>query len=139
MGFDLKPRNKKNGWLHLGAFTWSWMLSEGVGLIIGYGPSKNPASFSYIPDKKGRCPCYGDGYYVSADLAWAMGVAALSLVSGCRRVIKQWDELNPDDRKKEEEWNEKHRIYTTPVRVDFIDAAEKFGIWAQQSSGFGIH
>ncbi len=138
MGFDLKPRNKDAGWLHIGAFTWSWMLREGVGLVIGYGPSKDPASFSYVADKQGRCPGYSDGYYVSADLARAMAMAAFGLVSSCRRVIKQWDALNPDDRKRDEEWNETYRIYTTPVRTDFIDAAEKFGVWAQKSSGFGI-
>ncbi len=138
MGFDLKPRNKKLDWFHFGAFSWSWMMNEGVGYIINYGKAKDPASFSYVPDKKGRCPAYSDGYYVSADLAWAMGRAALGLVSTCRRIIEEWEKLSPDERKRQEEFNKTHKLYKTPVREDFIDKVEKFGVWAQKSSGFGI-
>ena len=138
MGFSLKPRNKKLGWFEIGAFSWPWMLGEGVGYIIGYGNAKSPASFSYVPDKKGRCPAYSDGYYVSADLAWAMGQAALGLVSVYRHVAKEWDAMEPDERKEAEKVNEQLRLYRTPVRKDFIDKAENFGVWAQKSKGFGI-
>ena len=139
MGFDLKPRNKNMDWFHMGAFSWSWMLNEGVGLVLGYGPARSPGSFSYVPDKKGRCPAYNDGYYVPADLARAMGLAALGLVASCRRIAKEWDELSEETRKRDLEWNEKHRIYKSPVRTDFVDKAENFGVWAQESKGFGVY
>ncbi len=138
MGFDLKPRNKKLEWFHFGAFSWGWMMDEGVGYIINCGPAKDPASFSFVGDKKGRCPKYNDGYYVSADLAWAMGRAALGLASVHRHIIKEWDKLSPEKRAVDEKFNETHRIYKRPGREDFIDQVEQFGVWAQKSSGFGI-
>jgi len=138
MGFDLEPRNKKIDQFHFGAFSWSWMMNAGVGLVLGYSPSKQPAEFTYIPDKKGRCPSYNDGYYVSADLAWAMAQAAIGLTVGQRRINKEWAELEPEEREKQKERNEKLRIYKMPVREDFIEIVEKFAVWAQISRGFGI-
>ena len=138
MGYDLKPRNKDIGWFHFGAFSWSWMLNAGVGLVIGYGKAKDPASFSYIPDKKGRCPGYNDGYYVCADLAWAMAHAANGLVVSQHRIRKEWAAMSEDERQKAMEWNKRHKIYQEPVREDFIDLVEKFVQWAQKSHGFGI-
>ena len=67
-----------------------------------------------------------------------MGVAALGLVTTCQRVNAEWEALSPEQRKTDEEFSLKHKIYRSRVRVDFLKTVEQFGVWAQKSSGFSI-
>lgn len=139
MGFDLKPKKKDAGWFHMGALSWSWMLMEGVGLVIGTGPGKDPATFSYIPDAKGRCPNYNDGFEVSNAQAKMMAVAARGLVSVCRAVTAKWDEIPEPQRGETLKRNESLKLYKNPVRSDFIDKDEAFAEWAEKSGGFSVN
>jgi len=138
MGYDLSSRNKEAGDFYMGAFSWSWMINAGVGLVIGTGPAKNPASYSYTPDAKGASPQTNDGYRVTAEQARMMAAAARGLVNVERFIAKEWEQMSEEDRKLDTEWNERSKIYRTPVRDDFIDKAAAFAEWAEKSGGFAI-
>jgi hypothetical protein len=138
MGYDLKPRNKIEGF-HMGAFSWGWMLNAGVGLAIGTGNAIEPASYSYIPDKRGRSPQSNDGYYVSAKKAKLMSTIARGLVQVESFKNNEWDKLSPEKQKQMQEWNDKFKIYNMPVRKDFIEKTEDFAEWAEKSGGFWIY
>lgn len=138
MSYDLKPRNKNSEWFRMGAFSWMWMLDAGVGLVLGEGKGIEPASYRYIPDKKGASPCDNDGYYVTSKDAKLMSIVARGLVSVEKGKVDEWKNYTPEKQKNIEEWNTKHKIYNLPVREDFIEKAEKFAEWAEKSGGFWI-
>jgi hypothetical protein len=140
MGYDLYPRNKKLESFHMGAFSFSWMLDEGVGLVIGCGPSMNPGEFFYCSDEQGRCPMYNDGFRVDAEHARAMSLAAYGLAAKERWIAGEWAKLTPDERAEKERANKEFKkdLYRPAVRDDFIDKAEKFAAWAWESGGFAI-
>lgn len=140
MGYDLKPRNKELESFHFGAFSWSWMLDAGVGLVISTGRSAD-GGYSYAPDKRGASPRSCDGYYVTAEEANALGHAATGLASVETFIAEQWAALSDDERAKWEAANVEYRreLYRKPVRADFIKRAEEFGQWALRSHGFWIH
>lgn len=138
MGYDLKPRNKNLEWFSMGAFSWSWMLNAGVGLVIGTGNAIEPAQYSYVPDKKGASPQSNDGYYVTSKEAKTMAIVARGLVRVERFKADQWGKYSPEMQKEMQGWNGKYKTYNMPVRSDFIDKAEKFADWAEKSGGFWI-
>lgn len=123
----------------MGAFSFAWMLNEGVGLVIGCGPSMNPGEFFYLRDKQGRCPMYNDGFRVDADHARAMAMAAYGLAQKERWIAGEWAKLTPDERALKERGNKEWRhLYREPVRDDFIEKVEDFAKWAWDSGGFAI-
>lgn len=134
MGYDLYARNKELEPYHFGAFSWSWMLQQGIGLILGTGPAMEPASYSWIGDKKGRDPNTSDGFFVTAAQARAMSMAATGLAKTKRFLNTQWEKLTPEEYKN----YEKVDIFKKPVREDFIEKVEKFAEWAKKSKGFAI-
>jgi hypothetical protein len=110
------------------------MMNAGVGLILGTGPARKPASFSYVPDAKGRCPNYNDGFRVTADESRAMAMAAAGLVRVERWVAEEWNKLSEAERADAE----RYEFYKKPVRADFIDKTQAFAEWALKSGGFSI-
>ncbi len=138
MGYDLKPRNKDLDWFGMGAFSWSWMLNAGVGLVLGQGRGIKPGEYRYIPDKKGYSPCSNDGFCVTSKQSKIMAHVARGLVSVEKGKSDEWERMTEEERKQIEEWNTRHRMYNLPVRKDFIEKAEKFAEWAEKSGGFWI-
>lgn len=136
MGYSLYPRNKKLESMKFGAFSWSWMLDAGVGLPAGHMKGREPASFRYAPDKKGRCIMYNDGFRVDAFTAKAMAASARTVASAYRAINREWDELTPERRESQQRMPD---IYRLGVREDFIEKAEKFAEWAEKSQGFGVY
>jgi len=139
MGYNLIPRNKKLNKFYFESFSFDWMLDAGVGLVLGTGKSIEPASFRYIPDKKGRCPRYNDGFYVTSKQAKIMSVVAKGLVSVERGKWDEWNCLSEEKQKSMKEANNQYlHLYILPVREEFIEKVEKFTEWAEKSSGFKI-
>ncbi len=116
MTFD--QETKRRGGFHLGAFSWPWMLREGVGLVVGYMRDPNSDSVCYIfqPDEKGASPTSNDNYHVSAHEARAMAMAARGLATCCRFANAEWDKMS------EAEQTEARRFWPKAgaVRDDFI-------------------
>lgn len=137
MSYDFEPRWKNIEWFTLGACSWPWMLNEGLGLIIGVMEGKNPGSYICIP-RNGLSPYDNEGFPVSAEEARMMAKAARALVACYKRLQKEWDELSPDERDGDYEYNEKHKLYKIPIREDFLEKALKFAEWAEKSGGFRI-
>ena len=137
MGFDLRPRNKMAGDFHMGAFSWAWMLDNGVGLPLGYGPGFEPASFVYLARPDGKCVGYNDGAKVTAAEARDMAKIAGWLADYQDALHKEW-EKEPKERQKSM-LDDPHRIYRSPVRRDFIDKVRAFAEWANRSGGFKVY
>lgn len=139
MGYDLKSRWKNNEGLYIGAFIWSWMLSEGVGLILGSMDGRSPGTYTFIP-RNGLDPHSNEGFRVTADEARAMSKAARALVSGYKFIEKQWNELTDEQRERDYKHNETSTVfkYKTPIRNDFLQKAIEFADWAEKSGGFEI-
>jgi hypothetical protein len=139
MGFDLEPRWKKQEWFYIGAFIWSWLLGEGVGLIIGTMNGMSPAEYTFIP-RKGLDPHHNKGFRVTAEEAQMMAKATRALVAGYNSIESQWDNLS--DREREEQYRNNEGLhsfkYKAPVREDFLESALKFADWAEKSGGFRI-
>ena len=151
MGYDLKANNEGVEGFHFGAFSWGWMLGEGVGLIIGYG-KLDGAAYVYEPrevtyttaDGEAHTlmtdPCSNDGYPVDADEAMAMAHAAHGLVNVERAVARMHAELPPEEQARREALplldRNKPRM---PVREDFIERVERFAEWAEKSGGFRVY
>lgn len=135
MSYDLKPVKKNVEWLRMGAFSWSWLMNAGVGLVVGQGESKNPGAYSYIHQEKGGSPLSNDGYKVSSAKAKMMAVVARGIVSKYRFINNEWNELSEEEREKQSkvDW------YVKGVREDFLEKAEKFADWAETSGGFRIY
>jgi hypothetical protein len=123
----------------IGAFSFGWIMDSGVGLVIGYAPSVEPAQFTYQYDKNGKCPMYNEGYRVDAEHAKAMAMAAVGLVTTQKYIRNEWDRMSPEEREEKERGNKEWRhLYREPVRDDFIEEAKKFAEFAWESGGFTI-
>ena len=142
MGFDLKPRNRKAGGFHMGAFSWSWMLQDGcVGWVLGIGKGFKPAQFVYRNRPDGLCVAHNDGARVTATEAKEMARMATLLCDWQDTLHEQWM-MQPEEKRREmEEYNSKnmHGLYSPPVRRDFIELVREFAVWAVKSGGFTIH
>jgi hypothetical protein len=139
MGYDLSPLSDdvEEGF-HFGAFSWSWFLGTGVGLVIGTAPCIHPGSYRFTPDENGRDPHCNDGFVVSAEQAKIMATLARNLVKIEKGRRQAWDE--PDEATREEASKFGSRSYIKPpVREDFVEKAAKFADWAEKSGGFEIH
>jgi hypothetical protein len=137
MGFDLKPRNKAAGFFHMGAFSWHWMLEAGVGLPFCYGKGIEPAQFVYGGRKDGLCIGYNDGARITASEARTMATLARWVADYQDAVHRLHDEATEEARKRWE--SDPHRIYSLPVRRDFIKLARDFADWAEKSGGFRVY
>lgn len=139
MSYDLVPRNKELEPLYFGAFSWSWMLRAGVGLVIGTGDSIVPASYRYMPDKRGRDPNSNDGFHVTSKQAKLMAEVAKGLLSVEYGKHKEYEEASAAER---ERWDAPGSLgtglYHLPVRKDFLEKVERFVEWAPKSGGFWI-
>jgi hypothetical protein len=138
MSYHLVPRNKDLEIYYFGAFSFTWMLDAGVGLVLGTGKSIEPASFRYVPDKKGRCPRDNDGFYVTSKQAKIMSLLAYGLVSVERGKLNEWNKKPTEEQESIKKYNDKHHIYNLPIREDFIEKVEEFAEWVKKSGGFKI-
>lgn len=136
MGFDLRARNKSCDGFHMGAFSWSWMLENGVGLPVGYGPGFAPSSFIYRTRKDGKCVGYNDGAAVSTSEAKEMAKIANWLADYQDSLYEQWM-LEPEDARTRMQ-DHPGRLYKTPVRRDFVEKVRNFASWAAKSGGFRV-
>lgn len=137
MGFDLSARNKAAGDFHWGAFGWSWALEAGMGLPFGHGSGVEPASFVYSGRPDGCSLSYNDGARVSAKEAKEMAKLA--------RWIAEYQEnlynifmREPEEKRKLMEADH-HRLYTLPVRRDWVERLRDFADWAEKSGGFRVY
>jgi hypothetical protein len=151
MGYDLRARNREVGDLHFGAFSWMWMLERGVGLIIGHSDGGDGRHIYSPRIVRGvsTSPMHNDGFPVSASEARAMALAARGLAATERHRAAAWEELPEATRMaigalpigvwKDNEYHMLERDRRAPVRADFIEKAERFAAWAEQSGGFRIY
>lgn len=136
MGYDLRPRNKAAGEFQMGAFSWCWMLDNGVGLPVGYGPGFSPGLFCYRARPDGLCIGYNDGARVTAAEAKDMAKVARWLADYQDDLYALWMK-EPEDRRKHMEDNSS-RLYKGPVRRDFVEKVRAFAAWAEASGGFRV-
>ena len=137
MGFDLRPRRKDADDFSMGAFSWAWMLDNGVGLPVGYGPGFAPAQFVYRTRQDGKCIGYNDGARVTAAEAKDMAKVARWLADYQDDLYAQWMKEPEESRKRMED--SPSRLYKLPVRRDFVEAVRAFADWAEKSGGFTVH
>jgi len=137
MGFDLRPRNKKASDFSMGAFSWSWMLDNGVGLPVGYGPGFSPGSFIYRTRPDGKCIGYNDGAKVTAAEAKQMAAVAIWLADYQDDLFAQWEKLSDEERQRMRDSTS--NLYTLPVRRDFVAKIRAFAAWAPTSGGFHVY
>jgi hypothetical protein len=139
MGFDLKPRNKNHPWFSMGVFVWSWLLNEGVGLVIGTMSGMEPCEYYFTP-RKGLDPNLNDGFRVTAIEARCMAAAARTLVAGYKQIEKEWSTLTEAEREEQYRYANTPRIYKyrPPVKKSFLEIAQQFADWAEKSGGFTI-
>jgi hypothetical protein len=137
MGYDLRPRNKSAGSFHMGAFSWGWMLENGVGLPVGYGPGFAPAQFIYRTRPDGKCIGYNDGARVTAAEAKEMAKVARWLADYQEDLYAQWMK-EPEESRQRMQGNTSG-LYKCPVRRDFVEKVRAFSEWAGQSGGFRVY
>ena len=136
MGYDLRPRNKAAGEFQMGAFSWCWMLDNGVGLPVGYGPGFSPGQFCYRARPDGLCIGHKDGARVTAAEAKDMARVARWLADYQDDLYALWMR-GPEDRRKHMQ-DDSSRLYKAPVRRDFVEKVRAFAAWAEASGGFRV-
>jgi hypothetical protein len=136
MGYDLKPKNKEAGYFHMGAFSWSWMIDAGVGWVLGTGAGFYAGSYVFCPRADGLEIHANDGARVTAKEAKEMAFVARLLCDYQDIKRSVWDKETPENRA---EMEKNYRMFSTPVRKDFVELARKFADWAEKSGGFTIH
>lgn len=134
----LYPIAKEVEPLDVGSIWWEWLLDNGVGYVILTGKAVRPLHYRYQEDNEGNSPRENHGFFVSEEQAKMMAVVTNGLVF----VEKdKWIEL-------EEECTESERkkiknapllyVYHLPTRKNFIQRAEEFISFAEESGGFYI-
>lgn len=136
MGYDLRPRNKAAGEFHMGAFSWCWMLENGVGLPLGYGPGFAPGQFIFRERPDGKCVGYNEGALVTAAEAKNMAKVALWLADYQDDFYAEWMK-EPEESRARMQHNS-GRLYKLPVRRDFVAKVRAFAAWAEASGGFRV-
>lgn len=150
MGFDFRSRRKGVDGFHLGAFSWPWMLAQGVGLPIGYTRGIVPGTHLYQgrhatgrvggePSVFSTSPIYNDGYPVSAKEAKQMAQLARWTADTEDSVWEEYDRLSDADKTAVDTQPYSSSTYRRPVRRDFIGKLRNFAEWAEKSGGFTIH
>lgn len=143
MTYDLHPRNRGLDQFRAGAFSWCWLLDQGVGWPLGYYAGDSPGTYLYTPDPSQRGdPATNDGYRVTAAQAREMARLSRYIVALHRARRQQWEALSEEERQRRQRWCRDHPLdrpmYRLPVREDFVDLAERFADWAERSGGFRI-
>ena len=140
MGYNLKPINKKEPEIVMGAFIWTIILEEtGMGYVLGYGKGIDPGTYIYQQGNKGS-PASNDGYKVSSKEAKMMAIVARGYISVQEFVNKQWSELPEEKRAWKKESLEKgENYYRREVGVEFLDKIKQFCDFAEKSKGFRIY
>lgn len=136
MGMDLYPRNKDAGDFHWGAFGWSWMLAEGVGLPVGHFPGLAPGEFIYNGRPDGKSLGYNDGARVTAKEAKQMAMMA-RWIAAKQRAMQQQFESRPE-KEQAAMREDRFKLYTLPVRQDWVEKLDRFADWAEKSAGFRV-
>ena len=136
MGYDLRPRNKAAGEFQMGAFSWSWMLDNGVGLPVGYGPGFSVGQFCCRKRPDGLCIGYNDGARVTAAEAKDMAKVARWLADYQDDLHALWMKEPEDSRTRMQDSN--RGLYKGPVRRDFVETVRAFAGWAERSGGFRV-
>lgn len=136
MGMDLYARNKAAGDFHWGAFGWSWMLAEGVGLPVGHFPGLAPGEFIYNDRPDGKSLGYNDGARVSAKEAKDMAKMARWIAAKQRAMTQSFESRSAEEQAAMRE--DRFKIYTLPVRQDWVEQLDKFADWAEKSGGFRV-
>jgi hypothetical protein len=141
MGYDLMPFNKELKSFSPGIFTWPIMLKDtGMGYILGYGEGRIPGTYVYIDGNNGS-PTSNDGYKVSATEAKMMAKVGRGYLIVQRHVNKQWDEIDPEIRRIEENaksLDDGKPLYRKYVHEDYLKKIEAFCDFAEKSKGFKI-
>ena len=137
MGMDLYPRNKDADEFHWGAFGWSWMLAEGVGLPVGHFPGLAPGEFIYNGRPDGKSLGYNDGARVSAKEAKEMAKMARWIAAKQRAMTQSFEARSAEEQAAMRE--DRFKLYTLPVRQYWVEQLDKFADWAEKSGGFGVH
>lgn len=136
MGYDLRPRNNI-GTFSMGSFSYSWMMDEGVGLVVGYSKGLEPGSYLCEERPDGLDLMYNDGGKVTAKEAKEMAKMARLIVANQERLHKYFDKLSEEDKKRYQE--NKNKLYHLPVRKDFVEKVKNFADWAEKSGGFKVY
>lgn len=139
MGYALRPRNKELETFRIGAFSWTWLLGEGVGLAVFYGNSHRPASYVYSPRKvRGgiSSPASNDGFPVSKKESKIMALLAIAVIHRYKHINEEVSKLSEEERERKKSMFPD--IYNWGVREDFLEKAEKFAEFAEKSNGFRI-
>lgn len=136
MGYDLRPRNKAAGDFQMGAFSWCWMLDNGVGLPVGYGPGFAPGQFIYRTRPDGKCIGHNDGARITAAEAKEMAKVARWLADYQDDLYAQWMKEPEENRQRMQD--NTNRLYKCPVRRDFVEKVRAFAEWAEHSGGFRV-
>jgi len=139
MGYDLIARNNKAEDMYIGSFSWPILLQEtGAGYVIGYGKGLQPSSYVYQNNQPGS-PVSNDGYKVTANEAKSMAAVVRGYISVKTFVNKEWDEMNEEDRKNRESWNETEKIYTEYTSEKTLDQLNSLAEFLENCSGFRIY
>ena len=136
MGFSLRPRNKELDALDFGAFSWPWMLETGVGLPLGYGKGFLPGQFIARNRKDGLCVAYNDGARFTATEAKQMAQLARWVADLQDSLHAEWGKIPEGEQQRMRENDQ--RLYTLPVRRDFVEKTRAFADWAEKSGGFRV-
>ena len=136
MGYDLSPRHKVAGDFQMGAFSWCWMLDNGVGLPVGYGPGFSPEQVCYRARPDGLCIGHNDGARVTAAEAKDMAKVARWLADYQDDLYELWMKESEDSRTRMQD--NTSRLYKAPVRRDFVEKVRAFADWAPRSGGFRV-
>jgi hypothetical protein len=139
MGYDLKAKKSDLEEFHFGAFSWAWLLDEGVGLAIKTGPGLDALTYYYEPDENGHSPQDNDGYYVTEEKAKMMAELTRSVVFLQQKRRESFNKKSEEEQKTMRDFNLRSTAFRLPVREDFVEKAEKFAEWADKSGGFTIH
>jgi hypothetical protein len=130
MSYDLHPNNRKLGTFRMGMLSWPWMLDQGVGLIIGYGPGIRPGHY-VSGSREGAEPGDNNGFPVSGNEARMMARAAHHLAEISKANVREWGVMSEEERQR---WG----VECAPVGPETIAKVELFAKWAWKSKGFKI-
>jgi hypothetical protein len=139
MSYTLNPSNKKSKPISFGAFSWPILLQEtGMGYVLGYGKSKDPAGYVYQSGNHGS-PVSNDGYRVTAEDAKMMARIARGYVSVKEFVNKQWETLSIEEKERAKEITHNGKpIYTPETSQQWLSKLIEFAEFAEKSKGFKI-
>lgn len=136
MGYTLKPRHRAVSDFDAGGFSWPWMLDAGVGLPLGYGKAFVPGQYVARNRKDGLCVSANDGARISASEAKQMAQIARWVADLQDSLYAEWEKMPASEQQRMRD--DRTRLYTLPVRRDFVEETRAFADWAEKSGGFRV-